>query len=63
MLDSALYLITNQMEDTMATDTAVNHTEEIELPFAEAWGEFESPEQEADYWSDFSVLEDISQDW
>ena len=63
MLDSALYLITNQMEDTMATDTAVNHTEEIELPFDEAWGEFESPEQEADYWSDFSVLEDISQDW
>lgn len=51
------------MEDTMATDTAVNHTEEIELPFDEAWGEFESPEQEADYWSDFSVLEDISQDW
>jgi hypothetical protein len=47
----------------MATDTAVNHTEEIELPFAEAWGEFESPEQEADYWADLSVLEDISQDW
>ena len=46
----------------MATDTAVNQTEDLELPFAEAWGEFESPEQEDEYWADFSLLEDISQD-
>lgn len=48
----------------MFTDTTnFEQFEELELPFDEAWGEFESPEQEADYWSDFSVLEDISQDW
>lgn len=54
----------NREEKTMFTDTTnFEQFEALELPFDEAWGEFESPEQEADYWSDFSVLEDISQDW
>ena len=38
------------------------HIETPELPFDLPHGEFESPAQEEDYWADFSILEDISED-
>ncbi len=44
----------------MFTDTA--EFQGLELPFDLPHGEFESPAQEEDYWADFSILEDISED-